>query len=59
MSALLAWEPSDRLIRIMYAGLFVATLAVAAEAHAFCRIYCIHGDEMTFVDDVCSSRSAP
>lgn len=56
MSALLELNPPTRLMQAAYAVLVAMALVAAAEAHAFCWLYCIHGDQMAFADDICSSR---
>lgn len=56
MSTLVTPTPSSWPTTIAFAVLVVMTLAAAAEAHAFCWLYCIHGDQMVFANDICSSR---
>lgn len=48
---------SDRLLLLTLAVLVVATLAVGIKTHAFCSIFCVHGDRMV-ESDICSGRSA-
>ncbi|WEZ85350.1 hypothetical protein P6U16_24765 (plasmid) [Rhizobium sp. 32-5/1] len=55
MTASISLYPSDRLLAFLFAVIVVATLVVAAEAHAFCSTFCIHGDRM-IVTDICSGR---
>lgn len=56
MSALLERNPPTRFMQAAYAVFFAMALVAAAEAHAFCWLYCIHGDQMAFAGDICSSR---
>lgn len=56
MSAFVELTPSGRLIQVVYAAAVAMALFAAAEAHAFCWLYCIHGDQMAFASDICSSR---
>ncbi|MCM2293932.1 hypothetical protein NAC44_16525 [Allorhizobium sp. BGMRC 0089] len=56
MSVLLELNPSGRLTQAAYAAVVAMALFAAAEAHAFCWLYCIHGDQMAFAGDICSSR---
>ncbi|GAC1046335.1 hypothetical protein [Rhizobium sp. No.120] len=56
MSALFKLNPSNWPTTIAFAALVAVTLAAAAEAHTFCRLYCIHGDQMVFANDICSNR---
>jgi hypothetical protein len=53
MTALSRLPIADRLLAVLILAL---SLAVAAEAHAFCSVVCIHGDRMVG-SDICSSRS--
>lgn len=51
MTSLARLPIADRLLL----GLILAlSLAVAVEAHAFCSIFCIHGDAM--IGQICSGR---
>lgn len=46
---------SDRLLGITLAALTVATILLAAEAHAVCNLFCIHG--MPAIDaEICAGR---
>lgn len=56
MTIMAQWNPVDRLLALSMVILTVATLAVAAEAHAFCSIFCIHGDRM-IETQICSGQS--
>lgn len=40
---------------IILIALTIATFLMAAEAHAFCSVFCIHGDRMPEMD-ICSGR---
>ncbi len=56
MTALATLRPTDRLLGITLIALSAATILLAAEAHAFCNFFCIHG--MPMVDtEICASRS--
>lgn len=46
MTALMTLPKTDRLLGITLAALTVATILLAAEAHAFCNLFCIHGTPM-------------
>lgn len=54
MIALLPNSLSDRFLGLVIIVLAVVTLAVAAEAHVLCSIFCIHGDAMT---EICAGRA--
>jgi len=56
MTSALRLNPVDRLLALTLALLTVATFAVAAHAHAFCSIYCIHGDRM-IETQICAGQS--
>lgn len=56
MTALQHFNPADRLLAFAFAALTAATLVVAAEAHAFCSIFCIHGDRAVEAE-ICAGRS--
>lgn len=56
MTALQHLNRGDRLLAFAFAALTAATLVVAAEAHAFCSIFCIHGDR-TVEMEICAGRS--
>jgi len=45
----------DRMSLITLMALTIATILMAAEAHAFCSVFCIHGGRMPEMD-ICSSR---
>ncbi|MBW9051415.1 hypothetical protein [Rhizobium mesosinicum] len=45
----------DRMSLITLMVLTTATILMAAEAHAFCSVFCIHGDR-TPETDICSGR---
>lgn len=56
MTLLPTLPTGDRLLVAMLAALTAATILLAADAHAFCRIYCIHG--MPMIDsEICSGRT--
>jgi len=50
------WRALQNTVESAYAALIARALLAAVEAHAFCWLYCIHGDQMAFADDICSSR---
>lgn len=54
MIALLPAHHSDRVLSLVVIALAAVTLAVAAEAHLLCSLFCIHGDAMT---EICSGRT--
>jgi len=45
----------DRMSLITLMALTIATILVAAEAHAFCSVFCIHGDRTPEMD-ICVGR---
>ncbi|MFY8102006.1 MAG: hypothetical protein ACOVOA_18830 [Allorhizobium sp.] len=46
---------TDRLLGMTLAALTVATILLAAEAHAFCNLFCIHG--MPAIEaEICAGR---
>ncbi|WP_175552024.1 hypothetical protein [Pararhizobium antarcticum] len=47
---------SDQLLLLTLAVLTVASLAVAADTHRLCSLFCIHGDQMSF-SDICTTLS--
>lgn len=51
------FTPSDRLLLLTLSLLLITTLAVGIQTHAFCSIFCVHGDRMA-ASDICSGRSA-
>lgn len=56
MNALATLRPTDRLLGATLIALTAATILLAAEAHAFCNLFCIHG--MPMVDtEICAGRS--
>lgn len=56
MTALQTFRPTDRLLAFLLTVLTAATLMMAAEAHVFCSIFCIHGERM-IETEICSTRS--
>ncbi|MCZ8177615.1 MAG: hypothetical protein O9309_01200 [Rhizobium sp.] len=55
MTALRTLSATDRLLGITLAALTVATILLAAEAHAFCNLFCIHG--MPAIEaEICAGR---
>jgi hypothetical protein len=50
-----AFKNTDTLLAMVTAILMVSALALAAEAHMLCSIYCLHGDHMVG-SDICSSQ---
>ncbi len=46
---------SNRLLGITLAALTFATLLMAAEAHAFCNLFCIHGTP-AIEAEICAGR---
>lgn len=55
MMSLRAFPATDRLLAAALVTLTAATLLLATDAHAFCRIFCIHG--MPAVEtDICAGR---
>ncbi|MBM7048401.1 hypothetical protein [Rhizobium lusitanum] len=55
MTALRTFRPTDRVLACLLAVLTAATVLMATEAHAFCSIFCIHGDRM-IETEICASR---
>lgn len=55
MTALMTLPKTDRLLGITLAALTVATILLAAEAHAFCNLFCIHGTPMV-ESEICADR---
>ena len=55
MIALATLCPTDRLLGITLAALTAATILMAAEAHAFCNLFCIHGMPMVETE-ICAGR---
>jgi hypothetical protein len=55
MNALMTLPTTDRLLGITLAALTVATILLAAEAHAFCNLFCIHGTPMVETE-ICAGR---
>jgi hypothetical protein len=55
MSALKTLPATDRLLVMTLAALTVATILLAAEAHAFCNLFCIHGTPMVETE-ICAGR---
>ena len=47
---------SDRLLGATLIALTAVTLLLAAEAHAFCNLFCIHGTPM-METEICAGRS--
>lgn len=56
MIAIQTLRPTDRLLAATLVALTAATILLAAEAHAFCSFFCIHGDRM-LETEICASRS--
>ena len=56
MTAIAQFRPARNAQAFALAALAIWAFALAAEAHAFCSIYCIHGDRMV-ATDICTSRS--
>lgn len=56
MNALRTLPATDRLLGITLAALTAATILLAAEAHAFCNLFCIHGTPMVETE-ICAGRS--
>ncbi|MES5100974.1 hypothetical protein ABUK73_22345 [Agrobacterium sp. BA1120] len=55
MTALDTLRPTDRLLVATLAALTAATILLAAEAHAFCSVFCIHG--MPVIEsEICAGR---
>ena len=55
MNALRTLPQTDRLLGITLAALTVATILLAAEADAFCNLFCIHGTPMVETE-ICAGR---
>jgi len=55
MTVLTHLAPTDKMLALMIPFLLIATLALATEAHAFCSIFCMHGDPM-IETEICSGR---
>lgn len=55
MSALMTLPATDRLLGMTLAVLTAATILLAAEAHAFCDLFCIHGMPMVETE-ICAGR---
>ncbi len=56
MTALDTLRPADRLLAAVLVTLTAATILLAAEAHAFCNLFCIHG--MPVVEtEICTGRA--
>ena len=47
--------PGDRLLILSLVMLTALSLVVATEAHAFCQLFCIHGEAM--VSEICSGTT--
>ncbi|WP_188112686.1 hypothetical protein [Rhizobium tropici] len=56
MTSTFQFAPSDRLLPLAAAFLLVATLAAGIQTHAFCSIFCVHGDHM-IASEICAHRS--
>jgi hypothetical protein len=56
MNALMTLPTTDRLLGITLAALTAATILLAAEAHALCNLFCIHGTPMVETE-ICAGRS--
>jgi hypothetical protein len=55
MIALRTLPATDRLLGVTLAALTAATILLAAEAHAFCNLFCIHGMPMVETE-ICADR---
>lgn len=55
MTAIRTFPQTDRLLGIALAALTAATILLAAEAHAFCNLFCIHGTPMVETE-ICAGR---
>ncbi|MFT2214194.1 hypothetical protein ACLJYM_20130 [Rhizobium giardinii] len=55
MNALQILRPTDRFLAVVLAVVTAATLLLATEAHAFCSLFCIHGDRM-IETEICAGR---
>lgn len=56
MTLLHTLPTGDRLLAAALAALTAATILMAADAHAFCRIFCLHGMPM-IESEICSGRT--
>jgi hypothetical protein len=56
MTALDTFRPTDRLLTAVLVALTAMTILLAAEAHAFCNLFCIHGTPMVEAE-ICASRA--
>jgi hypothetical protein len=55
MTALDTLRSTDRLLSAVLIALTAATILMAAEAHAFCNLFCIHG--MPAIEaEICAGR---
>lgn len=55
MTALRTFPATDRLLAAALVVLTAATILLATNAHAFCRIFCIHG--MPAIEtEICAGR---
>lgn len=55
MTALRTLSATDRLLGMTLVALTAATMLIAAEAHAFCNLFCIHGTPMVETE-ICAGR---
>jgi hypothetical protein len=55
MNALMTLPTTERLLGITLVALTAATILLAAEAHAFCNLFCIHGTPMVETE-ICAGR---
>jgi hypothetical protein len=55
MTALRTLSATDRLLGMTLVALTAATILMAAEAHAFCNLFCIHGTPMVETE-ICAGR---
>lgn len=55
MTALVSHNRGDRLLALSLAMLTAVTLVVATEAHAFCQLFCMHGQAM--VSEICAGAT--
>ncbi len=55
MTALRTLPVTGRLLGITLAALTAATILLAAEAHAVCDLFCIHGERM-IETEICADR---
>lgn len=56
MNALAHIRISDRMLGLTFAALAFTVLALAAEAHLLCDLFCIHGEAMTG-SEICFGRT--